>query len=137
MGRAAWTRWGNGMILMGASGTEYFYTLYAFSRARWHADPANYAFVFQDDTEQWRVAYIGETESLFHRMRAHSRWNAAKKLGCAHVLVKLTTGGIRERRAEERDLIAKYRPPLNTQHLGLPRERQANLLKEMAADIGL
>lgn len=108
------------MILTGASGAEYFYTLYPFSRTRWHTDPANYAFVYQDDAEEWRVAYIGETESLFHRMRAHGRWSAAEKLGCAHVLVKLTAGGVNERRVEERDLIAKYKPPLNTQHLGLP-----------------
>ncbi len=109
-----------GTILTGLSGTAYFYTPYPFSRTRWHTDPANYAFAHLDDAGAWRIAYIGETASLFRRMRAHSRWGDALTLGCTHVLVKLTASGMRERRVEERDLIAKYKPPLNTQHLALP-----------------
>jgi hypothetical protein len=114
-----------GVILTGASGVDYFYTLYPFTRTRWHTDPANYAFVYPSEDGAWRVAYIGETASLFHRMRAHGQWKPAEKLGCAHVLVKLTAGGIRERRTEERDLIARYKPALNTQHLGLPKPKRS------------
>jgi hypothetical protein len=107
----------NGITLTGASGTEYFYTFYKFAETRWHRDPGNYAFVYRDEAEEWRVAYVGETANLFQRMRGHGQWEAAKALGCEYVLVKLSAGGQRERRAEERDLIAKYQPPLNTQLL--------------------
>lgn len=131
--------WAMGTILTGLSGTEYFYTPYPFSRTRWHADPANYAFACLDAAGAWRVAYIGETASLFHRMRAHSRWGDALTLGCTHVLVKLTAQGLCERRAEERDLIGKYKPPLNTQHLALPpppRKRRTRRVESKADSTG-
>jgi hypothetical protein len=113
----------NGIILTGASGAEYFYTFYNFAETRWRRDPANYAFTYRDEAGAWQIAYVGETANLFQRMRAHGQWEAAKALGCEHVLVKLSDGGQRERRAEERDLIAKYQPRLNTLLLkpGKPR----------------
>ena len=113
----------NGVLLKGASGFEYFYTPYPFAGMRWHADPANYAFAFLDEEEQWRLAYIGETESLFHRLRGHAQLPAAQRLGCTHVLVNLNPSGQRVRRAEEQDLIARYQPVLNTQHLKPSRPR--------------
>jgi hypothetical protein len=107
----------NGIFLTGVSGKAYFYTPYLWV-TRWHPDPANYAFGWQDgETGTWRVAYLGETASLSHRMRNHGQWEAAAKLGCTHVLVNLNAGGQRTRRAEEQDLIAKYQPTLNSQHL--------------------
>jgi hypothetical protein len=114
-----------GVILTGASGAEYFYTPYAFAATRWHADPANYAFAYPDESGEWQLAYIGETDSLFHRMRSHGRWPAAKRLGCAHVLVNLNAGGVAARRTEERDLVLCYQPPLNTQLLRPSRPRPA------------
>jgi hypothetical protein len=39
------------------------------------------------------------------------------------VLVNLNAGGPRVRRVEERDLIARYKPVLNTQHLRAPTAR--------------
>ena len=113
-----------GVFLTGASGAEYFYTPYPFAETRWHADPANYAFAHWDDGA-WRVAYIGETASLFHRMRAHEQWPAAKRLGCSHLLVNLNAGGVKARRVEERDLVARYQPALNTQLLRPSRPRPA------------
>jgi len=114
----------NGIILTGASGREYFYTPYPWA-TRWHPDPANYAFAFQDEGGEWRIVYVGETASLWHRMRSHGQWDAAAKLGCSHVLVNLNAGGLLARRAEERDLIAKYRPELNSQHLKPRKARSA------------
>jgi len=110
----------NGVFLTGASGIEYFYTPYLFSETRWHPDPANYAFAYLGDGEVWHVLYVGETENLLSRMRGHGQWASAQRLGGTHVLVKLNTGGLRVRRVEERDLIARYRPVLNTQHLREP-----------------
>ena len=115
----------NGVFLTGASGKEYFYTPYPWA-TRWHADPANYAFGWQEgETGDWRIAYVGETASLFHRMRSHGQWEAARKLGATHVLVNLNAGGQAARRAEEQDLIAKLQPALNSQHLKPSRPRAA------------
>jgi hypothetical protein len=113
----------NGVFLAGASGIEYFYTPYLLSEARWHPDPANYAFGYVDETGAWHILYVGETANLLSRMTGHSRWDAAQRLGCTHVLVNLNPGGLRVRRVEERDLIARYRPVLNTQHLREPQPR--------------
>ena len=114
----------NGTLLTGASRRTYFYTPY--SRAtRWHADPANYAFGWQDEAGQWQPAYIGETANLLQRMRSHGQWQAAARQGCTHVLVNLNAGGMLARRAEEQDLIARYQPVLNSQHLKPSRPRAA------------
>jgi hypothetical protein len=115
----------NGTLLSGASGREYFYTPYAWP-TRWHADPANYAFGWQDvETETWQIAYVGETANLFGRMRNHGQWTAAAKLGCTHVLVNLNPGGMIGRRSEEQDLILHYQPKLNSQHLKALKPRAA------------
>ena len=113
----------NGVFLTGASGIEYFYTPYPFAETRWHPDPANYAFGFQDESGAWHLAYVGETANLKSRMPTHSQWPAAQRLGCAHVLVNLNAGGQRVRRVEERDLVAHYRPALNTQLIRAPKPR--------------
>jgi len=113
----------NGVFLTGASGIEYFYTPYLSSEARWHADPANYAFGYPDEGGTWHILYVGETANLLSRMTGHSRWEAAQRLGATHLLVNLNAGGLRVRRVQERDLIARYRPVLNTQHLRTPQPR--------------
>lgn len=113
----------NGVFLTGASGIEYFYTPYLCSEARWQSDPANYAFGHPDENGTWHLAYIGETANLLSRMRMHAQWQAAQRLGCTHVLVNLNPDGVRVRRVQERDLIARYRPVLNTQHLIEPKPR--------------
>ena len=113
----------NGVLLIGQSGIEYFYTPYPAADARWHADPANYAFGAIDEAVAWRILYVGETANLRARMRNHGQWSAAQRLGGTHVLVNLNAGGLRVRRVEERDLIAGYRPVLNTHHLRRPQER--------------
>jgi hypothetical protein len=113
----------SGVFLTGASGIEYFYTAYPFAETGWHADPANYAFGHLDDEGAWHLVYIGETANLLTRMRTHAQWQAAHRLGCTHVLVNLNPDGPRIRRVQERDLIARYHPVLNTQLLREPKPR--------------
>jgi len=114
----------NGTLLIGASGREYFYTPYSWG-IRWRADPANYAFGWLDGNGLWQLAYIGETANLRGRMATHSQWPAAAKRGCTHVLVNLNAGGLIARRTEEQDLILKYQPVLNAQHLKVAKARPA------------
>jgi len=111
------------VILTGASGIEYFYTPYLFAEALWHPDPANYAFGSVDEGGAWQIVYLGETANLLSRMRGHPQWDGAERLGATHVLVNLNIGGMRVRRVQERDLIARYRPVLNTQLLREPKPR--------------
>jgi hypothetical protein len=111
-----------GNLIIGASGRAYFYTPYAWG-TRWRADPANYAFGWLDEVGIWQLAYIGETANLLSRMATHSQWPTATKRGCTHVLVNLNAGGMAARRAEEQDLILKYQPPLNAQHLKVTKPR--------------
>ena len=112
-----------GILLTGASGIEYFYTPYRVGETLWHRDPANYAFGFQDEGGSWRIVYVGETANLRSRMATHGQWPTAQRLGCGHVLVNLNPGGQRVRRVQEQDLIAAYRPALNTQHRAPSRPR--------------
>jgi hypothetical protein len=112
-----------GVFLAGASGIEYFYTPYLFTETAWHPDPANYAFGYLDEGGVWHIVYIGETANLLSRMRTHAQWQASQRLGSTHVLVNLNAEGQRIRRVQERDLIARYRPVLNTQHLRAPQPR--------------
>ena len=104
----------NGVFLTGASGIEYFYTPYPFAETAWHADPANYAFGHTDESGTWHLVYVGETANLLTRMRNHAQWQAAQGLGCTHVLVNLNPEGQRVRRVQERDLVVRYQPVLNT-----------------------
>jgi hypothetical protein len=113
----------NGVFLAGASGIEYFYTPYPLAETGWHADPANYAFGLLDETGAWHLVYVGETANLLSRMRAHGQWQAAQRLGCTHVLVNLNPEGPRVRRVQERDLVARYQPVLNTLLLREPKPR--------------
>jgi hypothetical protein len=113
----------NGVFLTGASGIEYFYTPYLFVEAGWHPDPANYAFAHMDEAGVWHLVYVGETANLLSRMRTHAQWQAAQRLGSTHVLVNLNGDGVRIRRVQERDLVARYRPVLNTQLLREPKPR--------------
>jgi hypothetical protein len=117
----------NGTLLTGASGTSYFFTPYPYAGpgggVRWHADPANYAFGWADESGAWQLAYIGETENLRSRLHRHSQWPAAQRRGCTHVLVNLNAAGQAARREQERDLIAAYQPPLNSQFLKPGRQR--------------
>jgi hypothetical protein len=113
----------NGVFLTGASGIEYFYTPYLFAEAGWHPDPANYAFAHMDEAGVWHLVYLGETANLLSRIRTHAQWQAAQRLGSTHVLVNLNGDGVRIRRVQERDLVARYRPVLNTQLLREPKPR--------------
>jgi len=112
-----------GVFLTGASGIEYFYTPYLFAQSGFHPDPANYAFGHVDECGAWQLAYIGETANLLSRMRTHAQWQAAQRLGCTHVLVNLNPAGMKVRRVQERDLVTRYRPVLNTQLLRDPKPR--------------
>jgi hypothetical protein len=100
----------------GLSGLEYRY--WPCDRfGDWLELPANYEFAkFTASTCGWTIFYIGEAANIRDRMLGHERWLEAVGLGATHVLAHVSSASEVVRRAEERDLIARYNPPLNVQH---------------------
>jgi hypothetical protein len=78
--------------------------------------PGNYAFLKQLANGSFEVLYVGQAANAKERLPNHERWNDAVKAGMTMVVAHSTQGGETVRLAEERDLIAKYNPPLNVHH---------------------
>jgi hypothetical protein len=106
------------IIFTGYSGRKYNYLIPQIGPGfSWLHQSGNYAFV--------RIAglvhplYFGECEDFATRGMppAHERWaEAVQKYGATHLLSHLTPGPELTRKAEEKDLIAAYNPPMNVQH---------------------
>lgn len=116
-------------ILTGMTGRTYEYTVYGFG-VNWSDVPGNYAFASYTGSlitgpNVCRVRYIGQTNSFKTRMPSHEVLaEAIRKWGVTHILARTNRIEV-SRLAEERDLIASYSPPLNTQHV--PQVRLADL----------
>lgn len=103
---------------VGISGTKYTYEVCDVNGA-WRDAPGNYVFARYEVLDRWVPKYIGETQSFASRMPNHDMADEARKYGATHVLAHVNNGGVNARQTEERDLIAAYDPPCNTQHKGL------------------
>lgn len=114
------------LTLTGLSGRSSSYQTCAFD-AVWRDIPGCYAFVAMQarmsgpDAGLPRVLYIGETASFRLQMQEDREtvWASALRFGATHVLARVIASEP-ARRAEERDLIRQYQPPLNIQHVGCP-----------------
>jgi hypothetical protein len=102
----------------GASGTSYRY--YKVNQPRSaeavEAVAANYAFLTGLANGNFEVLYVGQADNAKNRLPNHERWNDALNAGMTMVVAHSTQGGEKARLIEERDLIAKWNPPLNVQH---------------------
>ena len=63
---------------------------------------------------QWVALYIGQTESFAERFSKHEKWPEAARQGSTHIHAK-TVAGDAARKALERRMIDRYKPPLNYQ----------------------
>ena len=101
----------------GKSGKTYRYWFTASITAE-HlmAVEGNYMFVKQLPNGNWLPVYIGQCDDFKCRLPGHERIAEAERLGATHVMTHTTPAGEAARLAEERDLIAFWNPPLNTQH---------------------
>lgn len=62
----------------------------------------------------WEPLYVGQTDSFRNRIPPHERWEEAVLLGATHVhAMEVPQAALRAQL--ERELIAGYQPPLNTQ----------------------
>ena len=108
----------------GFSGLRYSYYIPVVGPGQgWLQQPGNYAFIRVFNGIAHPV-YFGECENFATRPMPpkHEYWaEAVRDYGATHLLSHLTPGLPAARRAEEKDLIAAYNPPLNTKHrTGLP-----------------
>jgi hypothetical protein len=97
----------------GESGTVYRYQVHQDDRT---ASPAggNFLYVKMEDATIF-VIFAGETESLYKGLR--EQWSVAREQhGANAILMRLNvTGDVR--RAEQADLVAKYRPVMNADNV--------------------
>lgn len=101
----------------GKSGKSYrYFFLASISASAVKAEPGNYMFVKRLANGNAAPLYIGQASDLRQRLSTHDRWAEAQRLGATQVYAHTTQGGEQVRCAEERDLIQRWNPPLNTQH---------------------
>lgn len=78
--------------------------------------PGNYAFLKPTGPKTWTPLYFGQADSLRNRLSNHERWSDAVRAGATVIVAHATQGAESVRLSEERDLIAKWNPPLNVHH---------------------
>ena len=98
----------------GASGRKYGYwssSLYA----SWKEVPGNYIYVKETSlgSGQWTPLYIGQTANLNQGLAGYEKEAEVIRRGATHVHTHISSPEEQERLAEERDLVAKLRPPCN------------------------
>lgn len=72
----------------------------------------------KNNSGYWSPCYIGQTENLGDRLENHEKEACAKRNGATHIHVHGNGSGEKARKAEEKDLILKWQPPCNDQHVG-------------------
>ena len=98
----------------GQSGKEHEHWIYPIG-ATFKKEPGNYLFTKQTNSGYWLPCYIGQTENLNKRLGDHEKEACAKRNGATHIHAHLNAGGEAVRKAEEKDLILRWKPPCNEQ----------------------
>jgi hypothetical protein len=100
----------------GASGKVYRYWSADFTDS-FKDEGGNYMFVKPSGPNAYLPIYIGQAVSLKSRLPNHDRLADARRAGATLIMAHTTPSGEQARLAEERDLIAKWAPALNTHHM--------------------
>lgn len=75
-----------------------------------------YGFLKKNPSGNYTILYIGKAVSMKDRHGDHERWKEAIKKGATHIMARV----VKEesaRQAEEKALIAHYKPEMNTHHV--------------------
>jgi len=102
------------IVWAGISGKGYTYEIHPIGTT-FKEEPGNYIFAKETQPRNWTPCYIGQTENLNKRLENHEKEGCAKRNGATHIHAHLTSGGEAVRKAEEEDLIRKWKPPCNDQ----------------------
>lgn len=100
----------------GASGRTYRYEIYPLSTG-FREKPGNYIWARETRPGCWSPCYIGQAKNLNQRLGDHEKEACAKRHGATHIHAHLNGAGEAARLAEEKDLILKWEPPCNEQHV--------------------
>jgi hypothetical protein len=101
----------------GISGKSYKYWSVDISRLYLLLDQTgNYGFLKPTGGNNYTPLYFGKADSLRDRHKNHERWREAVALGATVIVAHTTPAGVQACLAEERDLIAKWNPPMNVHH---------------------
>ena len=92
---------------------KYKYWIYPMGTS-FKEEPGNYIFAKQTPGS-WSPCYMGQTKNLNERLENHEKEACAKRHGATHIHVHLTAGGEAVRKAEEKDLIIRWKSPCNDQ----------------------
>ena len=93
-------------VWVGASGTEYTYTVHSISDTFSGLPAGNYVFA-RVDGDTWTPIYFGQGQLADRCGPGHHRWDCALAKGATHIHVHLN-GREADRLAEEDDLLAAY-----------------------------
>ena len=95
----------------GQSGKQYTYEVYRIG-TNFNKVPGNYIFAKQTVTG-WIPIYIGETSDLSQRFDNHHAMPCIKRNGATHIHAHKSSSDANVRRAEESDLIKRWKPSCN------------------------
>lgn len=100
----------------GNSGTYRYWFLNSLEASAIKDEAGNYVFAKQLANGKFVPLYFGQASSLRARLPNHEVWPLAVKRGATHVMAHTTPAGEKVRLDEERDLIQRWNPELNSQH---------------------
>lgn len=98
----------------GASTKSYAYDIHDLAASH-KAVPANYVFARKLPDGTYTSVYAGQTGNISGRFDSHNKWPCIVRNGATHVCTHESSADERVRRAEEDDIIAKWKPPCNIQ----------------------
>lgn len=100
----------------GQSGQMYGYWILEMG-ADFKAEPGNYIYAKETSKGRWRPVYIGQTSNLNERLAGHNEEQCARWNRATHIHAHTSPSQETERKSEEKDLIRKWKPVCNDQHV--------------------
>lgn len=104
----------------GESGREYTYWIHRIG-TQFLPGPGSFIYATEVEPDAWLAVYVGHTDDLAEGLAGSAAEEIAIRLGATHVHVHTNLGDRERRAAEERELIARWKPAGN----GAPAEGAA------------
>lgn len=96
----------------GRSGREYTYWIHRIG-TQFLPGPGSFIYATEIEPDAWLAVYVGHTDDLAEGLAGSAAEEIATRLGATHVHVHTNLAEPSRRAAEERDLIARWKPAGN------------------------
>jgi predicted GIY-YIG superfamily endonuclease len=96
----------------GISGKTYTYWIYETGYI-FANQPGNYVFARETESGRFKPIYIGQTDDLSERFDNHHKMSCIRRNGATHICAHKSSENESTRRAEELDLIKRWKPTCN------------------------